>query len=1601
MKKLFLFQVFMLFFVGSHLNLFSQGTSEVEPNNTLIDNANPIISCTGSYGGAVLWDWQNESGDIDIWKIAPGTHGVLSIGVLLVSDGSQVMCRFYESDTPDELGENIEVSDDIVLSPEKYYFLYTEGQQPLFQNSSNFYTWQLSGDLVFPINVSIIDDYSYPQNGEYDYGLTNEDIQLSNPNPSIGENVTITAQIHNYGLCRATSAHGHYSSNGRSAWAEWDFDSPVSETIDITYRCRDDVSVDWRVELDGTHIASPSVPGCGSGLHWKIVTIHDVPINAGSHTIFLGTYQMDFYPDYNLDWIQLGDIHIEAETYDRMGGNDPNPDLRGLLIYPMATNLLESYNLTVQIWDGDPNMDGILLFEDFAGPSNEVYDYWHCSPANTITVQYIENNGQATLECEWIPEEPGEHDIYIVIDPNEVLGEIDETNNIAHRSVVVDEYAQCDQFVKTYGGNDDEQIFSSVQTSDGGIVMTGYTQTAGMGKDLLIMKTNSYGNLVWSKILEKPEDQVGYCVIETYDQGLVVTGYTRHLGPRENLLLAKFDDDGNFLWSKFLHKDPPFPIESIAYSLIEDASDNNKLIVTGILYRVALNRGEAFLAKFSSSGNYLQITSRYHSENDLIGYSLVKADGGFIVVGRSMGVGGIDEDILLLRFNLDGSFDWAYKITEIGGADPERAYSVIKTSDNGIAFTGIAGNDCFVCKFDAGWTDYWCEKYNTATTVGRSIADIDGNLVITGAYSSGSGSVFLAKFDLDGNNVFATRAYGGSGYDIGYTVFKDNQQNLIVSGYSDSWSGTDSDALSMKFNTDGFTCLMNTSPIPPASNWTIDMQGYITASSIGNLNQDNLNPVPDDFSLTTNTVCTNCPPTAFIDSITPNPQFINEPVYFYGHGEDEDGTIEENNWSISEDNLSIFLSAEASFNTTFDDPGTYNIHFKVKDNDGYWSPSEEMNLVILDTCNCLYAGRCTEDMYLEWINNDSTQITYTKSVFDGEGSNNYNDTIWYLTEVNIALIPFGKITKANKIIGYIPGTCDTICTIDVSTVPFHNTARDLSFDNCDNTFWMNFHNVLGGPSELGQIDLSGELLNSYGNMPNHIAGSTIDADNNHLWLVQSGSPDMFYEYDISNPSVDPLLIQSMEVPWIYGIDFSAAGLDYYEEYDLLVAVNKNTNTIEYFRDLVPDSIGGVKWVDNCLLNSSSPDLYGIALLSEANNIFIAGNTPGGPFPIDKYNIEKCNLIIPQGWSGISSYINPFNKSIENIFSPILNELVILQNDTSMFWLGQNVNSLVDWDTHQGYKIKVTEAVELSIAGTRENNKTLQLSESWNLIPVLSECPVDVVGLFAGTDLVIIKEVAGWKVYWPDLSINTLENLDSGKAYFVLMNAAGSVTYPGCDGKLSMMKSFEKLPDNSPWDHVHQTPTTHIVAIDGKAISSLQSGDIIAAFTPSGLCAGMAGYNGNSTALVINGDDIFTETADGFTDNETIRYKLYRPAGDETFDLEVEYDPALDHSGRFHANSLSVITEVTLTGPNSYRDETLAGPGGRYIHIYPNPSKGIFNIEGISGIVDVTLYNAFGEKVLYRDINLPGLIDLSGQANGIYLIRITTGDGIYFNKLIVD
>ncbi|NCA86510.1 MAG: fibronectin type III domain-containing protein [Clostridia bacterium] len=153
--------------------------------------------------------------------------------------------------------------------------------------------------------------------------------------------------------------------------------------------------------------------------------------------------------------------------------------------------------------------------------------------------------------------------------------------------------------------------------------------------------------------------------------------------------------------------------------------------------------------------------------------------------------------------------------------------------------------------------------------------------------------------------------------------------------------------------------------------------------------------------------------------------------------------------------------------------------------------------------------------------------------------------------------------------------------------------------------------------------------------------------------------------------------------------------------------------------------------------------------------------------------------IPAGWFGLSGCIDPTNPTITNIFQEIVDDLIIIQSENGMYWPGQNINTLINWDSHGGYKIKAFQNISLTLRGPWLANKTLQLAEGWNLIPVLSECDVNIADLFTGQEVIVIKEIAGNKIYWPEYDIHSLEFLQSGKAYYIMMEEAGSIDFPEC------------------------------------------------------------------------------------------------------------------------------------------------------------------------------------------------------------------------------
>lgn len=100
----------------------------------------------------------------------------------------------------------------------------------------------------------------------------------------------------------------------------------------------------------------------------------------------------------------------------------------------------------------------------------------------------------------------------------------------------------------TYGGAFTEECLSVFQNADGGYILTGYTNSLGSGYDLLIIRTDVWGQQIWSGTIggfSNARDE-GRSTIETFDGGYIVVGYTQSFGAGggTDIFVVKTDSTG-------------------------------------------------------------------------------------------------------------------------------------------------------------------------------------------------------------------------------------------------------------------------------------------------------------------------------------------------------------------------------------------------------------------------------------------------------------------------------------------------------------------------------------------------------------------------------------------------------------------------------------------------------------------------------------------------------------------------------------------------------------------------------------------------------------------------------------------------------------------------------------------------------------------------------------------------------------------------------------------------------------------------------------------------------------------------------------------------
>ncbi|HKL02212.1 MAG TPA: hypothetical protein VJ911_01000, partial [Cryomorphaceae bacterium] len=104
-------------------------------------------------------------------------------------------------------------------------------------------------------------------------------------------------------------------------------------------------------------------------------------------------------------------------------------------------------------------------------------------------------------------------------------------------------------FEKTFGGDENDFGFAVGQTTDGGYILFGQTQSFGNGlQDMYLVKTDEEGNETWSQTYGGLDYEFGISAQQTLDGGYILCGGYSGIG-NDSLALIKTDSNGNEIWN--------------------------------------------------------------------------------------------------------------------------------------------------------------------------------------------------------------------------------------------------------------------------------------------------------------------------------------------------------------------------------------------------------------------------------------------------------------------------------------------------------------------------------------------------------------------------------------------------------------------------------------------------------------------------------------------------------------------------------------------------------------------------------------------------------------------------------------------------------------------------------------------------------------------------------------------------------------------------------------------------------------------------------------------------------------------------------------------
>jgi hypothetical protein len=338
-----------------------------------------------------------------------------------------------------------------------------------------------------------------------------------------------------------------------------------------------------------------------------------------------------------------------------------------------------------------------------------------------------------------------------------------------------------------FGGAGDDRGLALQEMRDAGLIVTGYSASKGAGnRDVLLIKTDSEGEMEWERTLGGTADEEGWSVLETKDGGYLVAGVTESDGSGgKDLWLVKTYSDGYERWKKTFGGTG----DDWGVAVLETADGG--YAVAAVTTSRGSGGSDGWILKTDSDGNLEWDVVIGGSKNDGITSILETEEGGYLVVGVTESYGAGGKDVWLAKTDADGERIWEKTFGKDGD---ERGNSALEIGDGYLVIgvsesEGSGGRDLWLVKTDRDGEKVWEKTLGgPGDDGGWSALEGEGGIIIVGYTESqgrGEQDLWLLKVDDDGDKVWE-KTFGGTGFDLGRSIVRTKDGGWAMTGWTES-----------------------------------------------------------------------------------------------------------------------------------------------------------------------------------------------------------------------------------------------------------------------------------------------------------------------------------------------------------------------------------------------------------------------------------------------------------------------------------------------------------------------------------------------------------------------------------------------------------------------------------------------------------------------------------------------------------------------------------------------------------------------------------------------------------------------------------------------